>query len=255
MKKLSLLLITLGIVSCAHQSGQDHLTMATLWTQQAGEAKALSYQAFNIAKTELKKQLRRKNKKPLAVVVDVDETVLDNSPFQARGILKNTRSPDGWREWIDAAEAKPLPGAIEFLNYAKKRGVAVFYITNRKQIGRDATIKNLRAVGFPVNPEHVMCRITSSSKKERRSEVLENFKIALLMGDNLGDFSELFELNNVKKRNQLVDEHKNHFGSKFIVLPNAMYGNWEGAVYKGNFKQTGAQKRSVRYDSLVPFSL
>ena len=255
MKKLSTLLLALLFVSCAHQSGQDHLTMATLWTQKAGEAKALSYQAFNIAKIELKKQLRRKNKKQLAVVVDVDETVLDNSPFQARGILTNSSYPDGWREWIDAAEAKPLPGAVEFLNYANKRGVAVFYITNRKQIGHEATIKNLKAVGFPVNPEHVMCRTNTSSKTERRDEVLKKYKIALLMGDNLGDFSEIFELNDVDKRNSLVDDNKNHFGSKFIVLPNAMYGNWEGAVYKGNFNQTGEQKRKVRYDSLVPFKL
>jgi 5'-nucleotidase (lipoprotein e(P4) family) len=199
MKKMSLLLICFSLFSCAHQSGQDHLTMATLWTQKAGEVKALSYQAFNIAKMELVKRLRRKNKKPLAVVVDVDETVLDNSPFQARGIITNTSYPDGWREWIDAAEAKPLPGAVEFLNYAKKRGVAVFYITNRKQIGREATIKNLKSVGFPVNPEHVMCRVKSSSKKERREDVLKKYDISLLMGDNIGDFSEVFELNNVEQ--------------------------------------------------------
>ena len=255
MRNFLSLIIVGTLVSCAHQSSQDHLTMATLWAQRAGEAKALSYQAFNIAKKELSHRLRRKNKKPLAVVVDVDETVLDNSPFQARGIQKGTSYPDGWREWIDAAEAKALPGAVEFLNYANKRGVGVFYITNRKQIGREATIKNLKAAGFPVNPDHVMCRITTSSKKERREKVLERYEIAILMGDNLGDFDEVFELNDVDARNSLVDTHKSHFGGKFIVLPNAMYGNWEGAVYKGNFRQSAEDKRKVRYDSLIPFKL
>ena len=243
------------LVSCAHQSNQDHLTMATLWAQKSGEARALSYQAFNLAKRELSYKLRKKGKKPLAIVVDVDETVLDNSPYQARGILNGTGYPDGWRDWINAAVAKPLPGAVEFLNYAPRRGVEVFDITNRKIIGLNPTIKNLKDTGFPVKEENVMCRTNTSSKKKRRSEVLKKYEIALLMGDNLGDFDEIFETDDLRRRNELVSKKKSMFGTKFIVLPKAMYGNWEGAVYTGNFKLSPKEKSKVRYKSLEAFKL
>ena len=63
------------------------------------------------------------------------------------------------------------------------------------------------------------------------------------MGDNLGDFSEIFEVDNTKERNDLVDQNKKYFGDKFIVLPNAMYGNWEGAVYDGNMRLPAAEKK------------
>ena len=148
MKNLGLLLALTGFVSCAnHSVNQDHLEMATLWTQKSGEARAISYQAFNFAKRLLNESLRKASRKPRAIIVDVDETVVDNSPFQAMGILKNTSYPVGWREWIDAASAKAIPGAVEFLSYANKKGVEVFYVTNRKVIGKEPTLKN-KNLGF-----------------------------------------------------------------------------------------------------------
>ena len=244
---ITALLLTLGACSTTNQ---EHLTMATLWTQNAGEVRALSYQAFNIAKMKLDKDLRRSSKKTRALVVDVDETVVDNSPFQAQGILDNSSYPTGWREWIDMANAAALPGAVEFLNYAHKRGVEVFYITNRKVVGFDATYKNLVDLGFPVKKENMMLRLKDSSKKSRRAKVLKNHRIVLLMGDNLGDFSEVFEVDNTKERNDLVDQNKKYFGDRFIVLPNAMYGNWEGAVYDGNMRLPAAEKKKIRHQRL-----
>jgi len=107
--------------------------LATLFQQKAAEKRALSYQAFNIAKLSLDSQLKVADlTKPLAVVVDIDETVLDNSPFEAKSILNNSDYPKYWNEWCQLAAAKPLAGSVEFLNYAKSKGVVVFYITNRK---------------------------------------------------------------------------------------------------------------------------
>ena len=251
MQKIILLVSILTFGACA-TNNQEHLTMATLWAQNAGEARALSYQAFNIAKMKLDKDLRRKSKKVRAVVVDVDETIVDNSPFQAQGIKDNTSYPTGWREWIDLANATALPGSVEFLNYANKRGVEVFYITNRKVVGFESTYKNLVNLGFPVKRENMLLRKKDSSKKSRRAKVLEKHRIVLLMGDNLGDFSEVFEVDNTVDRNALVDKNKSLFGGKFIVLPNAMYGNWEGAVYDGNMRLPSSDKKKLRHARLKP---
>ena len=244
------LILMMVMMSACSTTNQEHLTMATLWAQNAAEARALSYQAFNIAKMKLDKDLRRSSKKTRAIVVDVDETIVDNSPFQAQGITDNSSYPTGWREWIDMASATALPGALEFLNYAHKRGVEVFYITNRKVVGFDATYKNLKDLGFPVKKENMMLRLKDSSKKSRRADVLKNHRIVLLMGDNLGDFSEVFEIDNTADRNVVVDQNKNLFGSKFIVLPNVMYGNWEGALYDGNMRLPAGEKKKIRHSRL-----
>ena len=256
MKNLGLLFVLTGLVSCASNSvNQDHLEMATLWTQKSGEARAISYQAFNFARKLIDESLRKPSKKPRAVVVDVDETVVDNSPFQAMGILNNTGYPVGWREWIDAANAKAIPGAVEFLNYANQRGVSVFYVTNRKVIGKKPTLKNLKDLGFPVKDKNLMLRTKTSSKKARRDKIREKYNIVLLMGDNLGDFTEIFDIDDLGKRNNLVDSMKKEFGQKFIVLPNAMYGAWEGALYNGNYRLSPLEKRKVRRQLLEPFEL
>ena len=230
---------------------------AVLWFQNAGEVRALQYQAFNVAKLRLDQDLRREGNKgkgkQRAVVVDVDETVLDNSPYQARVLQTDKGYPTGWHDWITMAEATPIPGAVKFLRYAKRKGVAVFYITNRKDKGsaREATLKNLRGLGFPVEDDHVMLRTHESSKRERRSKVLEKYRIVLLIGDNLGDFDDLFEGKiSMSIRNRMVDKNYLDFGKRFIVVPNPMYGDWERAIYKGRFDLPEARKKILRKKAL-----
>ena len=189
--------------------------------------------------------------KKRAVVVDVDETVLDNSPYQAQNILTGRGYPQGWKTWVKKAQARPIPGALDFLRYADRKGVAIFYITNRKNWGRAATLKNLKTLGFPVNPQHVMLRTTTKSKVSRRQKALKNYRIVLLLGDTLGDFAEIFEgpipLN---QRQQRVDEQRQQFGKKFIVLPNPMYGAWETALYDYRLGLSQSQKASLRKKAL-----
>jgi len=230
----------------------DQLTMSVLYVQSAAEYRALCYQAFNAAAASLENRLQNERpKKPFAVVVDIDETMLDNSPYEAKLVIDTLAYPDHWKEWIELAEADPVPGAIMFLNDAIKKGVEVFYVSNRKNMYLQATLKNLRSKGFPhVDTEHVYLRTDSSSKTPRRNEISKNYTIALLIGDNLNDFSDIFEHRASAERSQLVDKNQTAFGSKYIILPNPMYGEWEGAVYDYNWSLTPAQKDSARKTNL-----
>ncbi len=233
---------------------------AALYMQTAAEYRALSYQAFNFAKLRLDNDLNKKSlkqlskaerKMPRAIVVDVDETVLDNSPAQAYAI-KNRRTfnlPD-WYAWGDMRKAKATPGSVDFLNYAVSKGVKVFYITNRDEVQKQATIDNLKNAGFKdISADTVMPRIRESSKDARRALVSQKYRIVLLMGDNLDDFSGIFEKKSIADRFAEVDKVKDIWGSKFIVLPNAMYGTWENAIY-GYERLTEAQKAAKRSDVL-----
>ena len=96
-----------------------------------------------------------------------------------------------------------------------------------------------------------MLRTTERSKKERRNKVLEDHRIVLLMGDNLGDFDDLFEgATSVSVRNGMVDKKHLDFGKRFIVLPNPMYGDWEGAIYKGRYNLSEERKKALRKKAL-----
>jgi 5'-nucleotidase (lipoprotein e(P4) family) len=258
MKKISLFISSLLLfTSCANNSKnyhqQTYMEAATAWVQNAAEVRALSYQAFNLAKLQLDKDLRKRSRKKRAIVVDVDETIVDNSPYQAKNVLENrSYEKKSWNEWIDMADAKALPGAVEFLKYADRKGAEVFYITNRKIRGLDATYKNLVKLGLPVKRKNLFLKTTTSSKQARRNVVLKKHRIVLLMGDTLADFHEAFEELNIKDRFQAVERFKNDFGKKFIVLPNPMYGDWEWAMYNYDYSLKHEEKRALRLKRLYP---
>lgn len=229
-----------------------------LYMQKAAEYRALCYQAFNWARLTLDADDKTKKKlpkidrrKPRAIVVDIDETVLDNSPAQAYAV-KN-RSPfnlKDWYAWGDMRKAKAIPGAVDFLNYAVSRGVKVFYVSNRDEVQKQATIDNLKSVGFQdVSPENVILRDKESGKETRRQTIAQKYRIVILMGDNLNDLSNVFEKKSVADRFAETDKNRALFGNKFIVLPNAMYGDWESAIYEYN-RLTEAQKTEKRANAL-----
>ncbi len=213
---------------------QDHLIYATTWYQNSPENQALYYQGFNVAKMRLEQFAKVKSEKPKAVVVDIDETMLDNSPFQAQEIIDNKEfSSEFWNEWSQLGKAKALPGAKEFSKYCDSLGVALFYISNRKTNELGATLKNLDSLGFAfAKPEYFLLKENESSKKARREKISEKFDIVMLVGDNLNDFSEVFESRGDDWGKSIVKEYKNEFGNRFIILPNPMYGEWEKNIYK-----------------------
>ena len=237
-------------------SPNEFMVMGVLYEQKAAEFKALCYQAYNVAKLMIDNKLKDKTiKKKKCIIVDIDETVLDNSPFEAKCILEGTSYPKYWKEWVDLGSAKPMPGAVEFLTYALTKGVETFYVTNRTQDERDVTLKNLKTFGFPyVDTIHLITKNDKVSSKEiRRNKIAGKYDILLLIGDNLADFSAVYDNQSIDKRFSATDSLKNEFGKKFIVIPDAMYGDWESAIYNYNFKLSAQEKDELRKKSLVSF--
>jgi 5'-nucleotidase (lipoprotein e(P4) family) len=229
------------------------MTLAVLYQQKSGEWRALSYQAFTLARLVLEKDLADKNiNQHRCVVVDIDETVLDNSPYQAECILTQTAyNTQTWNDWCNRRKALPLPGAAEFFHYVKANGVDVYYVTNRKEEVREATLDNLKKAEFPfADDAHLLMPSGESSKEARRLQIMQRNHISLLMGDNLNDFAQVFENKTPAERMQLVDKMYKEFGRKFIVLPNAMYGDWEGAIYNYDWSSNDTVKATQRMQAL-----
>jgi len=244
----------------AEPAQNTYIEGATLWQQTSGERRALSYQAFTLARLMLDRDMKmtHRSRRPRAVIVDCDETIIDNGRFEGM-LLKNrvNYNQKDWTEWINRAEAEAVPGAVEFLRYAASRGVRIFYITNRNDSQKAGTATNLKKLGFPNVSDQTLLIQTdpkNSSKEPRRQSVVARYRIVLLMGDDLNDFSEVFENSKtIDARIAAADSYKAEFGKRFIVLPNSMYGNWESAIYDYNFKLTEAEKAAKRKNLLKAY--
>ncbi len=238
-------------------SNAEHQVMATLWFQKSAEAEAAYLQTYNFAKIIFDRNLKKdrfklKKKKPKAIITDIDETVLNNSPYNARLIENGEHfTKESWTKWVNEKKAKPLPGALDFMNYAKEKGVEVFYVSNRSVKNLEPTLENLKNAGFPfADKKHILLKDKTSDKTPRRNSILKNYDVILYLGDNLRDFDEIFKYSEKTNRNDFVSVHKDLFGTKYIVFPNPMYGEWEKEAYKGYFSKTDAEKRRMRIDVL-----
>ena len=223
---------------------QGHLLQATSWYQQSAEMEAIYYQSFNWAKKLLELKVLEPGNKPLAVVLDIDETILDNSPQTAQQIIDGEPFSDlFWDEWCSLASAESLPGAVDFTESALELGVEVFYISNRKIHLLDVTLENMEEAGFPnADSAHVLLKTDTSVKDLRREKVSNTHHIVLLIGDNLGDFSGIFDERNGENTSQLVKENREQFGSEYIILPNPMYGGWE-KPFRGEGMEAEQQRK------------
>lgn len=214
--------------------------MATNWYQTSGEARALYLQGYNVATQRLKEHLKTPHTKPYSIVLDLDETVLDNSPYQAENIiLGRGYDSKSWDEWVNMKKAKAVPGAKEFLQFADKNGVKIYYISDRTESQLEATIENLRAEGIPVQANDSVLlknKDDKSGKVNRREYVKNHTQLIMLFGDNLSDF-DLFSSKSIDERNAKVEELSKEFGDRFIIFPNPLYGAFETAIYGGKFPQ------------------
>src|ERR1700761_1613655 len=226
----------------------DGKIWASLYQQRAAEYKALCFQAYNIAKERIDQQVKGHSKKPYAVITDIDETLLDNSPYDAARAIKNQDfDSKTWKEWTAKGIADTVPGAPAFFKYAALKGVEIFYITNRDEDERAGTLKNLQLYGLPdADNEHLVLKSGASSKESRRQQVLATHTIVLLCGDNLSDFDALYDNKpSTQSRAETTQKLMQQFGNRYIVLPNPSYGDFESAWYNFNYKLTPAQKDSV----------
>jgi len=235
-------------------AASDNKLDATLWMQQSAEYEAAMLGSFALARQQLDLALadpdwdampagERKvaaRGLPPALITDADETLLDNSPFQARSIQAG--SPDfnyaAWLSWVSERRARALPGALAFYRYAAEQGVTVYFVTNRDDPAeRAATVDNLRALGFPVADDgsNVMLRndprAPSREKGERRTWVSERHRVLLMLGDNLGDFIDGIAVSPLA-RHTLVERNRMRWGKQWIMLPNPAYGSWESAILR-----------------------
>lgn len=218
----------------------------SLFQQRAAEYRALCYQAYNTARTAIINYKPTSNK-PLAIITDIDETLVDNSPYAVHQAYSgNEYTLQTWYEWTAKSAADTLAGARAFLNFCHQQNVQVFYVTNRDEVERTATINNLIKFNLPyADNEHLILKNKVSSKEQRRQDILKNYEVILYMGDNLADFSMLFDKKTEEERSKNVDLVSAEFGKKFIVLPNANYGEWESALYQYKHNYTQAQKDSI----------
>lgn len=230
-------------------------TMAVAWYQTSAECKALYLQGYNIARRNLDQDLAEASAQPRAIILDIDETVLDNSPYQAYNALHDEQFPDHWNDWVNAAKAKPVPGAKDFLNYANQNGVQIYYVSDRSTGQLKATKKNLANQGLPqATDDHILLKGKNDKSKETRRQAIEkNNNVIMFFGDSLTDMNDP-KSPSVKDRYQDVMENANQFGSKYIILPCPMYGGWEGALYGGNYNISNAQKTKDRKSHLTYFN-
>ena len=243
----------------------------TLWVQTAIEYDMNCRQAYAMAQLQLDKALADKTwtaaleqtgnfaDLPPAVILDVDETVLDNSPFQAH-LLMNKEVYEGrgnWDEWQKARSAEAIPGVLDFVRYARSKGVTVFYVTNRQCWDRNNpktpcpqqtdTMENLKALGFPdVTEETMMLRGEQadwqSEKDTRRAKIAETHRILLLCGDDLGDFLAHVKKKPVAQRSAETKKYQEYWGTRWIVLPNPLYGSWLNVLKNKDSYLKGFQK-------------
>ena len=226
---------------------------ATVWMQSAAEYEATVRGIYAAARRSLDAALADPSwqalpqgefqagfeNKPPAIIVDADETMIDNSAYQARSILENRGySVDTWQAWVNARAARAMPGAIDFADYLDSKDVTIFFVTNRDTpMEYEATVANLRSLGFPIAPDasNVMLRgdvrAPAREKGERRRWVDRNYRVVLVLGDNLADFLDGVGTD-VAGRQARMAPYQHWWGVRWFMLPNPAYGSWENAVLR-----------------------
>ncbi|WP_147652953.1 5'-nucleotidase, lipoprotein e(P4) family [Vulcaniibacterium gelatinicum] len=253
-------------------AADDNLN-AVLWMQRSVEYRAVTQALYRAAAAQLERALadpawdalapaERDTPAaglPPAVIVDVDETMLDNSPYQARLIRDGIEFDDaGWARWVAERRAQAIPGAVAFAQAAHARGITVIYLSNRDEAQQADTLANLRAAGLPVAEGEVFlglgtevpgCAARGSDKTCRRQWVGRHYRVLLQVGDQLGDFVQVPE-NTPAAREALLARHGAWFGERWWVLPNPSYGGWEAALFDNARDLPRAQRRERKRAAL-----
>ena len=246
---------------------------AVAWSQTAVEHDLIYTQTYRDAQSRLLAALHDKGwdalpkddrESPIkglkpAVVLDVDETVLDNSPYQARVIRSGGEFNEAdWASWCKEEKARAMPGAVAFTRFAAKHGIAVIYITNRAKDLDAVTLNNLRKQGFPVaGPESFMglgtfvegCEQIGSNKGCRRKLISRSYRVLMQFGDQIGDFVDVLA-NTPDGRTQAVADYRPWIGTRWFLLPNPSYGSWEPALFNNDWTAPREQRRQSKEKAL-----
>jgi acid phosphatase len=259
----------LGASASFAQTPPHDLLNATLWMQRSIEYKANSIAVFALARMRLDEALADKNwtgapdeqtgnyqDLPPAIVVDLDETAMDNSRFQAWMVLNDkVFTPKVWTEFVNANVSETIPGALDFLKYADQKGVKVFYVSNRTAEEEAGTRKNAERLGFPMGGNvdtFLMARKKpewGSAKSTRRAFVAKDYRVLLNLGDNFGDFSDAYRGTDAE-RNKVFEDNKARWGREWIMLANPTYGSFETVAFGHDFKKSPEEQRKAKRDML-----
>ena len=244
--------------------------LSVLYAQSSAEYEASNIQTYVNAKSALDRALndvtwtaaieQKDNfeNKPPAIILDIDETVLNNVPFQARSIMDGQSYPTGWLDWMLEESSDAVAGVSIFLEYAQSKGVKIFYVTNRIAVAEDATRNNLKKLGLPLDTDRDVLLMKNengwtSDKVSRRKLVAKDYRILLLIGDQLGDFLPLDETTlELDARKELADTYKHMWGSKWFMITNPMYGRWEASIYNNEYPDTEDELMQMRLEALKP---
>ncbi|WP_341702224.1 5'-nucleotidase, lipoprotein e(P4) family [Ferrovibrio sp.] len=259
------LVLAAAPVFAADGPPQNDNLNATLWTQRSVEFKAHAAAAYALARIRLDEALADKawtaapgeqtgsyQALPPAVILDVDETVLDNSAFQAWMVLNDKSfNPKTWTEFVNAEMSTPIEGALAFTKYADSKGVKVFYVTNRTAEEEPATRKVMEKYGFPMGG-NVDTVLTSkekpdwgSAKSTRRAYIAKDYRILLGIGDNFGDFTDSYR-GSEAERQKVFEENAERWGKSWIMIANPTYGSWESAPFGHNYKLPADEQRKAK---------
>jgi len=236
-------------MGCSTQQPQaTHRRNVALWATESAEYTAVALQIYSTAQRKLVDALADPSWTasleqesgyedfPTAIIVDLDETVLDNRPFQMSLIREGIEfNEEAWNEWVRSAEVGSIPGSVAFLQHAHRLGVEIFYVTNRTHAVEEATRRSLSNLGLPLNDEidtlltkHEQPQWTRA-KDKRRQHISERYRVLLIVGDNLGDFIKEKRFSRGGRR-EAVLEHTEMWGTKWFMLPNPLYGGWVSAT-------------------------
>lgn len=220
--------------------GSNALAMAVAWKETAAEYDALYLQGFAVARDRVEQALRQRAQtpggKPLAVVSDLDDTVLDTRDFWRETIAAGEQffSDARWDAWVAKNRVRATPGAVAFLEFCLDNGVEVFYITNRDQ-GEETTrlaLGNMAAAGLPFADDAHLTVLTADSNKEPRQHAIAGtHEIVVFLGDNLNDFSRGYYLPHFESRRARLEDDREQFGRRFILFPNPTDGHWIRAIF------------------------
>ena len=246
---------------------------AVAWSQTAIEHDLIYLQTYRDAQSRLLAALADKQWDALpkddrlapaaglkpAVVLDIDETVLDNSPYQARLVTSGGEYNEAdWAAWCNEQRARALPGVVEFTQFAASHGIAVIYISNRaKDLDQD-TLANLRKQGLPVSgPEAFLglgtfvedCDQVGTEKSCRRQLISHKYRVLMQFGDQIGDFVTVLA-NSAEGRQKAMAPYMDWIGTRWFTLPNPTYGAWEPSLFNNDWTAPRDERRRQKIQSL-----
>jgi 5'-nucleotidase (lipoprotein e(P4) family) len=253
----------------AQEVAPNDLLLALLWMQRSVEYRANAITVFALARIRLDEGLADKNwtaapgeqkgdyqNLPTAVVLDIDETLLDNSLYQAWMMKNNqTFSTKTWNQFCADQVSTAIPGAVEFTKYADAKGVKVFYLTNRAVDVEKETRANMEKQGFPMggNVDTFLMQNErpdwGSAKSTRRAVVAKDYRILLNIGDNFGDFDDRSR-GSLADRAKAFDSDMAHWGKQWLMIANPTYGSFDTSTYGNDFKKPLAEQRKAKWDAI-----